>query len=92
MMPRDAFDIFVVDDGGKGLQGVRVTVVFLDGLLSPLPGGEWHLGYHKIQGITDANGWCGFTCRSGIRGEIFLDNKSYGNYWCENGASVTIRK
>lgn len=86
MSARDVFDIFVVNDEGKGLQGVRVVV-----RATEKSGPEWNRKYGSVSGVTDANGWFGIGCHYAFRGEVFLNNKSYGFYWCGNGVSVSIK-
>ena len=88
MSAREAFDIYVVNDEGKALQGVRVVIVYE----KPEFDGETVKTYlTDIRGLTNTDGWFGINCARAFRAEIFLNNKSYGFFWCENGASISIK-
>lgn len=88
MSVREAFDIFVVNDERKGLQDIRVVIVYE----KPEFDGETIKTYlADIRGLTNTDGWFGINCNYAFRAEIFLNNKSYGFFWCENGASVSIK-
>ena len=89
MSEKRAFDLYVVDDEGKGVQGVRVVMV---GERYDFDGETMQTSLDHIDGLTNIDGWFGVICKRAHRAEIFLDNKSYGFYWCENGVSVSIRK
>ncbi|MEK7629265.1 MAG: hypothetical protein AAB394_01940 [Patescibacteria group bacterium] len=82
---KEEFWIYVVDGAGKGLQDVRVTITQLGKL------GPYAKGSPTIQGLTNTDGWFGIKCNYSFKAEVFLDNKSYGVYWCENGAGVSIK-
>ncbi|MEK7062674.1 MAG: hypothetical protein AAB946_01415 [Patescibacteria group bacterium] len=88
MSERKSFDIFVVNDEEKGLQGIRVVMVYER---YDFDGEKMQPSLDHINGLTDTNGWFGIDCKRAFKAEIFLDNRSYGNYWCENGVRIPIK-
>lgn len=78
MSVKDCFGIYVVNTGGKGLKDIRVVVLQTSG--------DWN----PVKGLTNTDGWYGIKCNYGFRVEIFLNNESYGIYWCENGERIFI--
>lgn len=74
----NAFWVCVINTGMKGLKDIRVVVIQTSG--------DWN----PVKGLTNADGWFGVKCNYGFRAEIFLNNKSYGICWCENGERISI--
>ena len=81
-----SFWIRVVGNTGNGLQSVMVLVRQTDRTGTPLDGNK----YPFVQGLTNTDGWFGIKCNYAFKADIFLNNRSYGSYWCENGARITI--
>lgn len=79
-LSKETFWVHVVDSSGKGLGGVRVVLTYDVGEFDG-----------AIEGLTNANGRYRIKCNYSFKAEVFLNNKSYGFYWCENGSSISIK-
>lgn len=75
------FDVHVVDAEQEGMSGIRVVLDFT-GILRGITAKEY----------TDAYGHAEFDNYDEGEVEVFVDGSSYGNYFYEDGGSITITK